>query len=86
MEAVSTGRLAIELGLAGLVYLVVIVLVAALVTKLFGDAPVLVAVTAVLWPSLLLPVLLVAVGYKLGGGHKIDGRRGHNWPSGGPGT
>ncbi|HUC38310.1 MAG TPA: hypothetical protein VMR97_14445 [Acidimicrobiales bacterium] len=73
--AVSTGRLALEIGLGALVYLVVIVVVAALVTRMFGDVPALVAIAAVLWPWLLIPVLLVAAGYRLGGGHRIDGRR-----------
>jgi hypothetical protein len=58
----------------GIIYLLGILLVALLMTVLFGDSPVLVVFAAIFWPGLLIPILMAAAGYRLGGGHKIEGR------------
>jgi hypothetical protein len=60
-------------GLGGLAYLLVIGLVAALLTALFGDEPLIVAFGAIFWPALLIPMLCVVAGYRIAGGRKIDG-------------
>ncbi len=55
-----------------IVYLIGVLLVAWLMTSIFGDAPTLVVLVAVFWPSLLIPVLLAAAGYRWSGGRKLD--------------
>lgn len=72
VAAISSGGAVWLLAAGGVVYLLVIMLVAGLMTKVFGDAPVLVVATAVLWPWLLIPVLLAAAGYRLAGGRKRE--------------
>jgi hypothetical protein len=75
VATISTNQiLVIGIG-GGIVYLVIVFLVAMLGTQLFGDAPMLVVLTAVLWPGLLIPVLVATLGYRVAGGHKLDGRR-----------
>lgn len=73
MATISAGEFALGIGVAGLVYLGIVFLVAGLMTKLFGDAPLLVVLVAVFWPGLLLPVLVAAAGYRMADGQRLDG-------------
>ncbi len=70
----TTNQVLLASGLGGLAYLLVIGLVAALITGIVGDSPVLVVGTAIFWPALLIPVLIALAGYRLVGGQKLDGR------------